>query len=204
MENLLSGYRRFRHTVWPSRRERFEALAKLGQKPETLVIACSDSRVDPAMVFDVGPGEIFIVRNVANLVPPYEEDTAFHGTSAAIEFAVRVLEVRNIIVMGHAMCGGIHALLHPASAERLDFMSSWVEIAAEARDRVLACEAVEEKQQQMCEFEAVKLSLRNLMTFRWIASRVNDGRLKLHGTSFDIRSGVLSRLNEQGEFVPAD
>jgi carbonic anhydrase len=204
VENLLSGYRRFRHTVWPSRRERFEALAQRGQKPETLVIACSDSRVDPAMVFDAGPGEIFIVRNVANLVPPFEDDTAFHGTSAAIEFAVRVLEVRNIIVMGHAMCGGIHALLHPASAEKLDFMSSWVDIAAEARDRVLACEAVEEKQQQMCEFEAIKLSMRNLMTFRWIESRVADGRLKLHGTLFDIRSGVLSRLNEQGEFVAAE
>ncbi|MCB8880636.1 carbonic anhydrase [Acidisoma cellulosilytica] len=204
MENLLSGYRRFRHTVWPSRRERFQALAQRGQKPETLVIACSDSRVDPAMVFDAGPGEIFIVRNVANLVPPFEDDTAFHGTSAAIEFAVRVLEVREIIVMGHAMCGGIHALLHPASAERLDFMSSWVDIAAEARDRVLACEPVEEKQQQMCEFEAIKLSLRNLMTFRWVESRVTAGRLTLHGASFDIRSGVLSRLNEEGEFVPAE
>lgn len=189
--------------MWPGRRERFEALAQLGQKPETLVIACSDSRVDPAMVFDVGPGEIFIVRNVANLVPPFEEDTAFHGTSAAIEFAVRVLEVRNVIVMGHAMCGGIHALLHPASAERLDFMSSWVEIAAEARDRVLACEPVEEKQQQLCEYEAIKVSLRNLMTFPWLARRVQEGRLKLQGASFDIRSGVLSVLNDKGEFAPA-
>jgi carbonic anhydrase len=203
VENLLSGYRRFRHTVWPGRRERFEALAQRGQKPETLIIACSDSRVDPAMVFDVGPGEIFIVRNVANLVPPFEKDTAFHGTSAAIEFAVRVLEVRNVIVMGHAMCGGINALLHPASAERLDFMSSWVEIAAEARDRVLACEPVEELQQQMCEYEAIKLSLRNLMTFPWLARRVEDGRLTLQGASFDIRSGVLSLLNSSGEFEAA-
>lgn len=202
MEHLLAGYRRFRHAVWPGRRERFESLAQRGQKPETLVIACSDSRVDPAMVFDVGPGEIFIVRNVANLVPPYEQDLAFHGTSAAIEFAVRVLEVRNVIVMGHAMCGGIHALLHPATAERLDFMSSWVEIAAEARDRVLACEPVEEKRQELCEYEAVKLSLRNLLSFPWLAERVAAGNLKLFGTSFDIRSGVLSRLNEKGEFEP--
>jgi carbonic anhydrase len=198
VENLLTGYRRFRHTVWPGRRERFEALAHRGQRPETLVIACSDSRVDPTMVFDVGPGELFIVRNVANLVPPFEEDMAFHGTSAAIEFAVRVLEVREVIVMGHAMCGGIHALLHPASAERLDFMSSWVEIAAEARDRVLACDLVEEDRQ----YEAVKLSLRNLMTFRWVASRVADGRLALHGASFDIRTGVLSRLTADGAFEP--
>jgi carbonic anhydrase len=202
VENLLSGYRRFRHTVWPGRRERFEALAQRGQRPETLVIACSDSRVDPTMVFDVGPGELFIVRNVANLVPPFEEDTAFHGTSAAIEFAVRVLEVKEVIVMGHAMCGGIHALLHPASAERLDFMSSWVEIAAEARDHVLACEPVEENRQQMCEYEAIKLSLRNLMTFRWVASRVTDGSLTLHGALFDIRTGVLSRLNADGVFEP--
>jgi carbonic anhydrase len=202
VEHLLSGYRRFRHTVWPGRRERFEALAQRGQKPETLVIACSDSRVDPAMVFDAGPGEIFIVRNVANLVPPYEEDTAFHGTSAAIEFAVRVLEVREVIVMGHAMCGGIHALLHPQAAERLDFMSSWVEIAAEARDHVLACEPVEENRQQLCEYEAVKLSLRNLLTFPWLAARVADGRLRMHGAFFDIRTGVLSRLNA-GVFEPA-
>ena len=202
VENLLSGYRRFRQSVWPGRRQLFEVLAQRGQRPETLVIACSDSRVDPAMVFDVGPGELFIVRNVANLVPPFEEDMAFHGTSAAIEFAVRVLEVKEIIVMGHAMCGGIHALLHPASAERLDFMSAWVEIAAEARDRVFACEPVEEKRQEMCEYEAIKLSLRNLMTFRWIASRVADGRLALHGALFDIRIGVLSRLNAEGVFEP--
>jgi carbonic anhydrase len=201
VENLISGYQRFREQVWPGRRERFETLAKRGQQPETLVIACSDSRVDPAMVFDVGPGEIFIIRNVANLVPPFERDAAFHGTSAAIEFAVRVLEVKDVIVMGHAMCGGIHALLHPKSAERLDFMSSWVEIAAEARDHVLACEPVEENRQQLCEYEAVKLSLRNLLTFPWLAARVADGRLRLNGASFDIRTGVLSRLNA-GVFEP--
>jgi carbonic anhydrase len=193
VENLINGYQRFREQVWPGRRERFETLAKRGQQPETLVIACSDSRVDPAMVFDVGPGEIFIVRNVANLVPPFETDTAFHGTSAAIEFAVRVLEVKDVIVMGHAMCGGIHALLYPKSAERLDFMSSWVEIAAEA--------PVEENRQQLCEYEAVKLSLRNLLTFPWLAARVADGRLRLHGASFDIRTGVLSRL-KAGNFEP--
>jgi carbonic anhydrase len=195
MENLISGYQRFREQVWPGSRQRFEALAKSGQQPDTLVIACSDSRVDPAVVFDVGPGEIFIIRNVANLVPPFEEDTAFHGTSAAIEFAVRVLEVKNVIVMGHAMCGGIRALLQPKTAERLDFMSSWVEIAAEARDYVLSCESVEENRQQLCEHEAIKLSLRNLLTFPWLVARVADGRVRLHGAFFDIRTGVLSRLN---------
>jgi carbonic anhydrase len=202
VDSLISGYQRFRGTVWPERRALFEGLARRGQQPETLVIACSDSRVDPTMIFDVAPGEIFVVRNVANLVPPFERDTAFHGTSAALEFAVRVLGVKDVIVLGHAMCGGIHALLYPTSAERLDFMSSWMEIAAEARDRVLACEPVEERQPQMCEQEAIKLSLRNLLTFPWVASRVEAGRLQLHGASFDIRTGVLSKLDEHGAFQP--
>jgi carbonic anhydrase len=202
VDSLISGYQRFRDSVWPERRALFEGLARRGQQPETLVIACSDSRVDPTMIFDVAPGEIFVVRNVANLVPPFERDTAFHGTSAALEFAVRVLGVKDVIVLGHAMCGGIHALLYPTSAERLDFMSSWMEIAAEARDRVLACEPVEERQAQMCEQEAIKLSLRNLLTFPWVASRVEAGRLQLHGASFDIRTGVLSKLDENGAFQP--
>jgi carbonic anhydrase len=200
VDSLISGYQRFRDSVWPGRRALFEGLARRGQQPETLVIACSDSRVDPTMIFDVAPGEIFIIRNVANLVPPFQLDAAFHGTSAAIEFAVRVLEVKDVIVLGHAMCGGIHALLHPTSADRLDFMSAWMEIAAEARDRVLACEPVEELRQQLCEYEAVKMSLRNLMTFPWLAARVRDGRLHVHGASFDIRTGVLSKLDEHGVF----
>lgn len=203
MDAFLNGYRRFRAEGWPARRALFERLAREGQRPGAVVIACSDSRVDPAMVFDAGPGEIFTIRNVANLVPPYEQDAAHHGTSAALEFAVRVLETPNVIVLGHAMCGGIRALLD-SSADGLpgDFLAGWLNIAAPARARVLTCDDPGERQER-CEQEAVKLSLDNLMSFPWIAERVADGRLALHGASFDIRTGVLTRLRADGTFGPA-
>src|ERR1700749_1630896 len=120
MENLIAGYRRFRAGTWREERDRFEELSRLGQKPRALVIACSDSRADPQMIFDAVPGELFVVRNVANLVPPYGPDSHHHGTSAALEFGVRALKVEHILVMGHAMCGGIHALLHGAPEEASD------------------------------------------------------------------------------------
>ncbi|MFC7540562.1 carbonic anhydrase [Siccirubricoccus deserti] len=117
MDALIDGYRRFRAETWPQQRARFEALAAEGQSPQTMVIACSDSRVDPQMIFSAAPGELFVVRNVANLVPPYMPDAAFHGTSAALEFAVRVLRVRQVVVLGHAQCGGVRALLEGAPPE---------------------------------------------------------------------------------------
>jgi carbonic anhydrase len=203
MDELLEGYRRFRAESWPARRALFERLAREGQRPVALVIACSDSRTDPGMVFDAGPGEIFTIRNVAALVPPYERDDAFHGTSAAIEFAVTVLEVPQVIVLGHAMCGGIRALLAehgPASAG--DFIGGWLRIAAPARARALECSSPEQAQERG-EQEGVKLSLANLLTFPWVAERVADGRMRLHGASFDIRTGVLTRLQEDGSFAPA-
>ena len=201
MDRLLEGYRRFRETTWPQRRALFEQLVADGQSPRTMVIACSDSRVDPTMVFDVKPGELFIVRNVANLVPPYAPDAAYHGTSAALEFAVRGLEVQDIIVLGHAMCGGIHALLHNESGAGSDFVGGWMRMAAPARARVLACTPVEAAQ-QACEYESVKLSLENLTTFPWVADRVRDGKLRLHGAFFDIRTGILERLGADGAFAP--
>jgi carbonic anhydrase len=201
MDHLIDGYRSFREEVWPERRALFERLAARGQSPRTMVIACCDSRVDPAMIFGTGPGEIFVVRNVANLVPPYAPDGAHHSTSAALEFGVTVLEVADLIVLGHGMCGGIRALLQPSSAPS-DFVGPWMSIARAARDRVLACVPVEQAQTE-CEREAVKLSLENLLTFPWIAERVADGRLRLHGASFDIRFGVLEVLQPDGTFAPA-
>jgi carbonic anhydrase len=200
MKHLIHGYREFRATAWPQRRALFEELAARGQKPHTMVIACSDSRVDPTMIFNVGPGELFVVRNVANLVPPCMPDAAFHGTSAALEFGVTVLEVDDLIVLGHGMCGGIKALLNPAQAPR-DFVGPWMTIAARARDRVLACDPVDP--QTTCEHEAIKVSLDNLMSFPWIAERVEDRSLRLHGASFDIRTGVLELLQPDGTFAPA-
>jgi carbonic anhydrase len=200
MERLIEGYRRFRATQWPERRAGFEALAEHGQSPRAMVVACSDSRIDPAMIFAAGPGELFVIRNVANLVPPYAPDAAPHATSAALEFAIRVLEVPDVIVMGHAMCGGIHALLEGSPLPVGDFLGPWMRIAEPAKQRALACTPAD--RQTVCEQEAVKVSLENLLTFPWIAARMNSARLRLHGAIFDIRSGVLSVLQADGRFAP--
>ena len=201
MERLIEGYRRFRAGQWSERRASFEALAEHGQAPRAMVIACSDSRIDPAMIFAAGPGELFVIRNVANLVPPYAPDAEPHATSAALEFAVRSLKVADVIVMGHAMCGGIRLLLDGPSPPVGEFLGPWMQIAEPAKRRILACNPVDP--QTACEQEAIKLSLENLLTFPWIAERVNEDRLHLHGATFDIRSGVLSVLQGDGRFAPA-
>jgi carbonic anhydrase len=202
MLELIEGYRRFRRQQWPERRATFERLAVGGQSPRTMVIACSDSRVDPTMIFSAEPGELFILRNVANLVPPYQPDLAFHATSAALEFAVRVLEVSDLIVMGHAMCGGIRVLLHGAPDPAGDFLVPWMRIAEPAKRRVLQRASADP--QSDCEQESVKLSLENLLTFPWLAQRVSAQQLKLTGTIFDIRSGILTMLQADGTFAAVD
>jgi carbonic anhydrase len=202
MLDLIEGYRRFRRQQWPERRATFERLAVGGQSPRTMVIACSDSRVDPTMIFSAEPGELFILRNVANLVPPYQPDLAFHATSAALEFAVRVLEVSDLIVMGHAMCGGIRVLLHGAPDPAGDFLVPWMRIAEPAKRRVLQRASADP--QSDCEQESVKLSLENLLTFPWLAERVSAQQLKLTGTIFDIRSGILTMLQADGTFAAVD
>jgi carbonic anhydrase len=199
MEDLLDGYRRFRAGVWPRERARFEALSREGQSPRAMVIACSDSRVDPQMIFGARPGELFVVRNVANLVPPYQPDAAYHGTSAALEFAVRALKIRDLIVMGHAQCGGVSALLSGPPPGVLDFVAPWMGIAEPARRRAIS-EPDPAARQQACEHATVRLSLDNLRTFPWIRESVDADRLALHGCYFDVRSGVLTRLGADGEF----
>jgi carbonic anhydrase len=199
MDNLIQGYRRFRDNTWPEQRRRFEALAEQGQRPRAMVIACSDSRVDPGMIFNAGPGEIFTVRNVANLVPPYQPDGAYHGTSAAIEFGVLGLEVSDLIVMGHGMCGGISALLEGVPPPMGDFLTPWIRVAAPAR-RALECTPADP--QLACEYATVQLSLTNLRTFPWVTERVANGRLHLRGAHFDVRTGILAMLREDGTFGP--
>jgi carbonic anhydrase len=199
MERLIEGYRSFRIRQWPERRATYEALARDGQAPEALVIACSDSRVEPAVIFGAAPGELFIVRNVANLVPPYAPDGASHATSAALEFGVRVLQVKHLIVMGHAMCGGIKALLNGLPYPVGEFLDPWMRNAQQAMENAFADASVDA--QTACELEAVKLSLSNLLTFPWIRERVSDETLRLHGATFDIRSGVLSVLKPDGRFT---
>lgn len=199
MDRLLEGYRRFRAAGWPERRRLFEALADEGQRPRAMVIACADSRVDPGMIFDAGPGELFIVRNIAALVPPYAPDGAYHGTSAAIEFGVRVLEVRDLVVLGHGLCGGVRALLHGVPDGAQDFVGSWLAIAGAVRPLALVCDSPVE-QQLLGEHEVVKLSLANLRQFPWIAEREAAGRLTLHGAHFDVRTGLLAWLGDDGRF----
>jgi carbonic anhydrase len=193
MDRLIEGYRRFRSDVWPGERKRYEALATKGQRPETLVVACSDSRVDPASVFGAGPGELFVVRNVAGLVPPYQPDGNAHGSSAALEYGVCVLKVKSIVVLGHAQCGGVRAMVEGAPAEARDFVEPWMAIAKTALGPMPPPPATEQILTHY-EGEIVQLSLANLMGFPWIAEAVVAGTLVLYGCSFDVHTGVLSRL----------
>ena len=150
------------------------------------------------MIFDAAPGELFVVRNVASLVPPFAPDGAYHGTSAALEFAVRVLNVPDILVMGHGLCGGVRALLEGPPPEAADFIGPWINLAARARERALA--RPEPERQLACEQEAIQVSLDNLLTFPWIEQRVSAGTLRLTGGHFDIRFGKLSLLRPDGSF----
>ena len=199
LERLLDGYRRFRADVWPGERARYETLALKGQRPQTLVISCSDSRVDPQTVFGAGPGELFVVRNVAGLVPPYRPDPGYHGTSAALEFGVRVLKVARIVVLGHAQCGGVRAMVEGAPGAR-DFVEPWMAIAESAL-RNIPKDMAQDDILDHCETAVVRLSLANLATFPWIAEAMAAGRLELHGFRFDIHTGVLAKLEGEG-FVP--
>lgn len=193
MERLLEGYRRFRSEVWPSERARYEALSSQGQRPETLVVGCSDSRVDPQTVFGAAPGELFEVRNVAGLVPPYHPDAAYHGTSAALEYGVRVLGVIRIVVLSHAQCGGVRAMVEGTPEQARDFVEPWMAIAEPAR-RALARHGGSGDLFERGEIEVVRLSLANLATFPWIQAAVAAGRLELAGFRFDIHTGVLARV----------
>lgn len=199
MDRLIEGYRRFRTTVWPAERARYEALAEQGQRPEAVVVACADSRVAPETVFGAGPGELFVVRNVAALVPPYRPDAGYHGTSAALEFGVRVLKVRRVVVLGHARCGGVQAMVEGAPAEAHDFVAPWMAIAAPVLARRPAATAPDAVLHHF-ENEVVRFSLANLLTFPWIDDAVRAGALALDGFRFDIRSGMLARL-EGDRFV---
>lgn len=209
-DTLLVGYRRFRADSYPRQRDKYNHLAAQGQSPRTLIIACSDSRVDPSQIFDVDPGEIFVVRNVAALVPPFETTSGLHGVSAALEFAVQVLKVRQIVVMGHGMCGGTRAaltqeLLGAAPGEG-GFISDWIGLLDQARQLVAEKYGIETCQaQRAMEHAAVQVSLRNLRSFPCIRHKERAGELLLHGIFFAISDGVLHILDEStGQFKPAD
>ena len=203
---LVDGYRRFRGGDWQRQRERWAELAE-GQAPKVMVIACSDSRVDPAQIFDVSPGEIFVVRNVANLVPPFEAGGGRHGVSAALEFAVTQLEVPEVVVMGHGACGGCAAALSQtfrgAGPGHGGFIAHWVDMLDEARERVVAAHGTGAAAVREMELEAVRVSLANLRGFPFVAERLADGRLTLRGAHFAIADGVLRLMSESGGFEAA-
>ena len=195
MKTLLEGYERFRDGYWKQHKDLYLTLAREGQSPLAMVIACADSRVAPEAIFDCAPGDIFVVRNVSALVPPYEPDGQKHSTSAALEFAVNALQVRSILVLGHSGCGGIRALMKGPTEGTHDFIDSWMEIAKTARQRVCdspeTSEADFETQCAACEHEAIRISIANLLTFPWIKERVLDGRLTLTGLHFNVETGNL-------------
>ena len=198
--DLIDGYHRFRNTGWAHERGRWTELAD-GQSPRVMIIACSDSRVEPAIIFDASPGEMFVVRNVANLAPPYETTGGYHGVSAALEFAVTQLEVEEIVVMGHGLCGGCAAALtgqfDDAPSGEGRFIAAWVSLLDDARAQVRALhKELDAKAFVEMELRAVQVSLANLRTFPWIAERERDGRLELHGAHFSIAEGRLYILDE--------
>jgi len=203
-ERLVQGYQRFRDGYFIENKEKLAALA-MEQKPRIALLSCCDSRVDPTTVFDAAPGDLFVIRNVANLAPPYEQEGVFHGTSAALEFAVTGLEVSHIVVLGHANCGGIRALMDKSpSDDKTSFIDQWMTIAAPVREHICASgEMSDEERYATCERQAIAHSLRNLMTYPWVKTRVNAGTLSLHGWHYDLAEGTLSSLDpETKSFLP--
>lgn len=194
-KQLIEGFKRFREHHFTIDNALYSTLVARGQTPKTLVVSCCDSRVDPALVLDCAPGDLFVIRNVANLVPPAESSSnGHHGTSAALEFGVRNLKVEHIIVFGHAHCGGIQTLIESGDTNDPEsYIDDWMHLAESARVEVLQemPEATLEEKIHACELRAILVSLRNLVTFPWIRERIENGTLTLHGWYFDIEDGKL-------------
>jgi carbonic anhydrase len=190
---LIDGYHSFVETRLPLERSRYEKLAEAGQRPEVMVICCCDSRVSPEVIFDAHPGELFVVRNVANLVPPYSPTGLMHGVSAALEFAVQGLRVKYIIVMGHSHCGGVRAFVeHRDRPDPGDFIDNWTSLIAPAAKSIGGGAGLNPSDYlARIERASVVVTLDNLKSFPWIARRIEDGQLQLLGAYFDVGSGAL-------------
>jgi carbonic anhydrase len=203
-ERLLAGYRSFVSGRFEQERERYRSLAKVGQSPSILLVGCCDSRAAPETIFDAGPGEVFVLRNVANLVPPYEPDGEYHSTSAALEYAVTVLQVSHVVVLGHGRCGGISSALSSArdTAPRTGFLGKWMSLLGPAADAVSGMSLLTGGERQTAlERISIRFSIANLRTFPFVTEREKDGTLSLHGAWFDISSGELWVLDpDEGEF----
>lgn len=210
VKDLLEGYKRFHKNRFLQNKKRYEMLATEGQTPKTVIIGCSDSRVDPSILFDVEPGDIFVIRNVANLVPPYHpKSDGLHGTSAALEFALKVIKVEHIVVLGHSGCAGIEALVDNDDIQEFNdpaafsFVSSWVDISKDAKKRTLArCAHDDDEKYTICEQESIITSIENLMTFPWIKERVDNKAVHIHGWYYTMREGRLDVFDQAtNEFI---
>jgi carbonic anhydrase len=200
---LFHGYQAFVETRLPLERSRYHALAETGQRPEVMVICCCDSRVSPEVIFDAHPGEMFVVRNVANLVPPYSPSGLTHGVSAALEFAVQILKVKHIVVMGHTHCGGVRAFVEHRDRPTVgDFIDNWMSLIEPAAKSVDNGDGHADYLSRL-ERASVVRTMDNLMTFPEIRSRVNEQHLQLLGAYFDVGSGDLTIYDPgSGTFVP--
>lgn len=194
---LKHGFKSFHSKYFLGEDRLFSTLAQQGQSPEVLMIACSDSRNDPALITNSEPGDIFVIRNVAAIVPPYSPDDKYHGTSAAIEFAIKGLKVRDIVVLGHSLCGGIKELLTQNGDGNFEFLNNWIEIGKSAKESVLQNLSNEPLDIQQCALEkaVILVSLNNLMTFPWINEAVKAGKITLHGWYFDLKTGKMLSLD---------
>jgi len=203
--HLADRFQRFKFRHFAPNQDHYEELATYGQNPDTMIISCCDSRVEPELIFNAMPGEMFVVRNVANLVPPYETSGRYHGVSTAIEFAVMNLRVKHIVVLGHSGCGGVKAALDKSAAIETEaqFISRWMSMLDESRLTVLARHQTKSHADRVraLELEGIKSSIRNLRTFPFVKDLEDKGRLTLHGSHFDIATGALSVLNQAtGEY----
>lgn len=207
-DRLLAGYQAFMQGRYAAESDRYRSLAREGQTPQSMVIACCDSRAAPETIFDCGPGELFVMRNVANLVPPYEPDDRHHATSAAIEYAAQSLQVKHIVVLGHGRCGGIGAALHPEVLPLApgDFIGKWMGLVAPAAEAVVGNTMMTDSERQTSlERISIRYSINNLRSFPYVKAREAEGELTLHGAWFDISTGELWAMNQEtGDFERPD
>lgn len=195
---LLIGFRKFREKYFLNEDSIYRKQLQNGQTPKTLIIGCCDSRVDPALISSASPGDLFVIRNVANLVPPFEDKGGLHGVSSAIEFAIVNLKVENVVILGHRQCGGIRALMTGFENPSPSFIKGWMSIASEARENVLARYGQESLDSQCshCEMESIRISLRNLRSFPFVQQAIKDRNLNIVGTYFDLEEGKLWEYDE--------
>lgn len=205
VDKLIDGYRKFRRTTFARERSRYERLAAKGQQPKVLIISCSDSRVSPSIVFNTPPGAIFVARNIANIVPPHDPNGGPRSIGAAVEYAVKVLNVTDIVIKGHARCGGVAALVDGGShLPPNDYLKSWVAVAAPARKLFPPNfdSLSEADKRRVSENAVIQNSIMNLSGYPWVRERLDAGTLRIHGWHFDFESGTLTRLDhESGEWV---